>query len=342
MVNEQLVSIIVPVYNVKPYIEEAITSLLRQTYKNLEIILVDDGSTDGSGEVCDMYCEKDERVHVIHQANKGLSGARNAGLDVMTAKIVAFLDSDDAYYPDYVRTMVEAMEREQAEIVVCKYQEYTTNENMNLGSGERIDPQIEQGEYSRDDALRALVDKRLNHAAWNKVYVSRLWENVRFPEGHVYEDRYIIYKVIEGCQKIYVVDQPLYAYRRRPDGIINTYSVKNVKDWISSYENLESYVEKNIPAVFSTDHLLKTRQIRTNGMVYFYVCFLQKRTPEKKQFCKELRKQIMECGKSIKYKDKDARMNLIYRMICVCPWLLTVLYPVYYGFHKVRKNGKKA
>ena len=113
-----LVSVIIPVYNVSPYLRESLDSVISQTYTNLEIIAVDDGSTDDSGRICDEYAEKDTRIKVIHQANRGLSAARNAGLNAMTGEYVAFLDSDDALYPEMVECMVKGMEKNAADIAV--------------------------------------------------------------------------------------------------------------------------------------------------------------------------------------------------------------------------------
>lgn len=109
--NDILVSVIVPVYNVAPYLEDALNSVLDQTYEHLEIIIIDDGSTDGSGEICDEYRKRDNRIHVVHQENKGLSAARNAGLDHMSGAFVAFLDLDDLYHPEFIRTTLQALER---------------------------------------------------------------------------------------------------------------------------------------------------------------------------------------------------------------------------------------
>lgn len=116
-----LVSVIVPVYNVKPYLHESIESVLNHTYKNYELIIIDDGSTDGSELICDKYQKNDKRIRVIHQNNKGLSGARNTGLDVMHGDVVAFLDSDDAFLPDFLQVMVQTMISDNVDIVVCDY-----------------------------------------------------------------------------------------------------------------------------------------------------------------------------------------------------------------------------
>lgn len=126
-----MISVIVPVYNVEPYLEEAIESVIHQTYTDLEIILVDDGSTDDSGKICDRYQKKDSRIKVVHQENRGLSAARNAGLDICKGEMIAFLDSDDAFCTDMLQKMSDAMLESGADIVECNYAEYKGVHSMN-------------------------------------------------------------------------------------------------------------------------------------------------------------------------------------------------------------------
>ena len=121
MDNSSLVSVIIPVFNVQPFLSEALDSVIQQTYRNLEIILIDDGSRDGSEEICDEYARRDERIVVIHQKNKGLSAARNAGLDIMSGNAIVFLDPDDAFQPDYIKAMMTEMICQEADLVICKY-----------------------------------------------------------------------------------------------------------------------------------------------------------------------------------------------------------------------------
>lgn len=143
--NDSLVSVIMPVFNVRPYINEALDSLINQTYKNLEIIIVDDGSTDGSGEICDKYAAKDKRIRLIHQENRGVSTARNVALDLMTGEFVAFIDADDAYEPEFISTMLGAIIRENSDIIQCRYTAHPTTERMKLLGHEKLYPEIVGG-----------------------------------------------------------------------------------------------------------------------------------------------------------------------------------------------------
>lgn len=165
MIHEELVSIIVPVYNVKPFLTESLDSVVHQTYTNLEIIVVDDGSTDGSETICDEYARIDKRVRVIHQDNHGLSTARNVGINLASGDTIVFLDSDDAFRPDFVKIMLSEMIREEADLVICRYTTHRT-----LGQLERVGnqkPTIESGLYDRVSALQALADGKINHSVWN-------------------------------------------------------------------------------------------------------------------------------------------------------------------------------
>ncbi len=138
MQHNSLVSVIVPVFNVAPYLAEALDSVINQTYRNLEIIVVDDGSTDDSGKICDEYAAKDNRIQIVHIKHQGVSVARNTGLDLMKGELVAFLDPDDAYKPEFIDTMVNTMYREKADIVLCGMTIYKTTKRMNTSGKKRI------------------------------------------------------------------------------------------------------------------------------------------------------------------------------------------------------------
>ena len=226
MGNDLLVSVIIPVFNVASYIVEALDSVAHQTYGNLEIIIVDDGSTDGSGKICDDYARKDKRFYVVHQANEGLSAARNTGLDLMNGEAVAFLDPDDAYHPDFIRAMVKALINENADLVVCKYTKHNTSGIMKQARKSRPLPLIEAGVYDRKSILRSLVKRQLNHAAWNKLYCKKLWNNFRYPVGVISEDTDTTYKILNYCNNVCVINLPLYFHRIRPGSISFDYSKK--------------------------------------------------------------------------------------------------------------------
>ena len=334
MGSNSRVSIIVPVYNVKPYLTEALDSILNQTYSDIEVIIINDGSTDGSAEICAAYAEQDHRIRLIHQENKGLSSARNAGLDVMTGDIVAFLDSDDAYDPDYLKLMVRAMICEQADLVICKYTNHYTNEQMILTGDEKALPQAPEGGYNRTQALYAYLEGSINPAVWNKIYKRHLWEQVRFPDGHVYEDLVTTYKVFDRCKKVYILNSPLYLYRKRPESITSTHTWKNRRDKLMAYSHFIEYVECKTPTVFSNKQLQRVRQRYIEGMIRFYFRYSGRGQNSEGSFTHDLRKTIMKEVRNAGIETIGLRYRTIYCIICACPSMLKFIYPLF-RFKKV-------
>lgn len=327
-----LVSVIIPVFNVKPYLVEALDSVVRQSYENLEIIIVDDGSTDGSAEICDGYAEKDERVRLVHQTNQGLSAARNTGLDMMSGDVVAFLDSDDAYHHGYVKAMMAGMMDEQSDVVICRFSVHDTTGNMSSAQQKEIRPSINHGIYDRNDALRSLADGTINTGVWNKLYKSELWRSIRFPKGHLYEDRDTTFRILAECKKVSVLHDVLYYYRERPGSITDNYSARSIRDWLLSSDHFESFIEKNIPDIFENEHLIRIRQSRIKRMISDYLWLCRKNRRDE-GLSIDLRKQIIETKKDVGLGSCRLRVRLCYWMIRVCPWALKTGYPLY---HSVR------
>ncbi len=335
MENGGLVSVIIPVFNVRPYLAEALDSVLRQTYEHLEILLIDDGSADGSGEMCDEYARRDGRIRVIHQANRGLSGARNAGLNAMTGDAVVFLDPDDALRPDYVRKMAEAMVREGAELVLCKYEEHRTDGRMERTGRERAKPLIGEGLYDREEALRALVDERLNKSVWNKLYSRRLWENIRYPDGHVYEDIATTFRILDLCRTVYVLDEPLYLHRIRPGSITGSHLPEKSRDWLFAWSQFDAFIETHTPEIFTPKQLKKSRQARLDRMINSYVHYACEKDEEGKAFSEELQKKIMDTEKEIGRENCGCKTRMACRVIISCPGLVKTFYPVYAPFRRI-------
>ena len=202
------VSIIIPVYNVEKYIDRCIKSVINQTYEKLEIILIDDGSPDNCPEICDKWSQTDSRIKVIHKKNGGLSDARNAGLSIATGKYVLFVDSDDWISNNMVENMVQAMENNDVDIVICQYiVAYENGEEKNLKTevGERI--------FDSKEALRLLLQNTIitNHV-WRKLYKRNLIKPNIFPVNRNYEDIYTVADFFISCNKIMYLDDAYYYY----------------------------------------------------------------------------------------------------------------------------------
>lgn len=224
------ISVIVPVYNVKEYLKECIDSILSQTYRNMEIILVDDGSTDGSGDICDEYAQDNEMIKVIHKENGGLSSARNKGLESITGEYIGFVDSDDVLSIHMYSELYTNMKKYNAEIVICNM----CNTIDSLDNVEIRHPKV----LNQSKALGALSKaKPFGSHACNKLFDSKIIKNIKFPEQKTYEDLYTIYKWISNANKIVYLDRCLYYYRPNPKGITRVDFSKSNMDMI--YGNLE-------------------------------------------------------------------------------------------------------
>lgn len=208
--KQPLISIIVPVYNVKNYLEKCLQSVCGQTYRNLEIILIDDGSSDGSGELCDLFARRDGRIKVVHQANAGQSVARNRGLDMAQGEYLGFVDSDDWIEPDMYEFLYRLLRENEADISICShYIETATKTRVKHASG-RFSC------FSCEEAVRTLVkDKRIRNYMWDKLYKRQLFDGVYFPENRVFEDIAISYRIFYRTRKVVMQDSPKYHYLKR-------------------------------------------------------------------------------------------------------------------------------
>ena len=265
-----LVSVIVPVYNVLPYLREALDSVVNQTYRNLEIIVIDDGSTDSSGDVCDEYATQDKRVTVVHQENRGLSAARNVGLDIMSGSIIAYLDPDDAYIPTFIEELLTSLTDERADIAICRGTAHRTTGSIVTASPSRPAPTATAGTYGRVNSLRLLADGAINVGKWNKLYRREVWENIRFPEGRNYEDVATTYKVLDSCRMTTVIDRTLYLHRNRPNSITASHTWKNENDRLRATEDFLSFVQRHVPEVYTTEQLQRVRRTHFTSMIIIY------------------------------------------------------------------------
>ena len=211
------ISVIVPVYNVEPYLRRCVDSILAQTFADFELILVDDGSPDNCGAICDEYAEQDERIHVIHQPNGGLSAARNAGIDWAFAnsesKWLAFVDSDDWVHPQYLELLYKAVTENGTLISACDFlrvnNEKPTTVQLNCDT-ELIDWETLLLEYN----VQAVV-------AWNKLYAKELFADMRYPVGKIHEDEFLTHKLLFHAQMIAYFSDKLYYYFQHRDSIMN-------------------------------------------------------------------------------------------------------------------------
>jgi len=246
MTHDPLLSVIIPVYNVAAYLRRCLDSVLAQTYTRLDIIIVDDGSTDGGGAVCDEYAGKDERVTVIHQANAGLSCARNRGLEAARGELAAFVDSDDWLAPGMYARMIQKMEESGARIVMCGH--YRTDGKR------RVERLLTPGSglLTAPEAIDLMVAKYYN-GVWDKVYDRALFTDLGpgavFPPGRYCEDLFVTHRLFLAAGSVYFINECEYFYYKRTDSILFSKSYKLYRDEFDA--NLFRYNDlKSNPRVY--------------------------------------------------------------------------------------------
>lgn len=248
-----MISIIIPVYNVKNYLDDCVQSILNQTYKNFEVILVDDGSTDGSAKICDYYANLDKRINCIHIKNTGVSNARNVGLNNAKGDYIAFCDSDDRYSVNFLLEMFRTIEKTKADIVICSY--YYSNSEINRP--------VQQGEKSRFISREELLEKifinnEIGGFVWNKLFKKAIIENIRFDTNlEICEDTDFICSVTQNNSKLYYLSEPLYFYTMRDNSAVN-----NVENLFNS-QGQSKYVE-------AYNKILKTYRLTQIERNYIY------------------------------------------------------------------------
>lgn len=246
-VEKPLVSVIVPVYNIEKYLDRCVKSILEQTYQNLEILLIDDGSTDQSAIMCDEYAVWDERVRVIHQKNGGLAAARNTALDNIAGEFVTCVDGDDFISPYYIENMYSALSSADADIACCQYLDYYDGNKLPKYARVKIE-QVEA--FDREGFFRKMLyQDGADVSACAKLYRSECFEGVRFPKGKLYEDVATTYLAIERAEKIAVIPNNDYLYYQRNNSIARGSFKLEKMDAIVHMNQLKEYMSERYPSL---------------------------------------------------------------------------------------------
>lgn len=248
----ELISIIVPIYKVEAYLNHCVQSIADQTYRNLELILVDDGSPDNCPAMCDAWAEKDSRIRVVHKENGGLSDARNAGLAVATGELISFIDSDDYIAPEFIRTLYDALASTGADVAECAV-DYVDE----AGNVLRTRNAANVSEMGRIEALRRLVQEDgVYQTVWNKLYRRDVIDGILFEKGKYHEDEFWTYRVFDRIETLAVVQQPMYFYLQRSSSIIGVgYNIRRLDglearflrmEHLQNYEELAALTRQNL------------------------------------------------------------------------------------------------
>ena len=238
------ISVIVPVYGVEDYLERCVQSIRTQTYTQLEIILVDDGSPDRCGAMCDDFASKDPRIQVIHQKNAGLSEARNSGIDLATGDLIGFVDSDDCIHPQMFEIMKDTLCSTRTDLCLCLYK---TFDNI-IPFPEPVFPDVHI--LNSREALRGLfsLDATPFTLTWNKLYKRELFRDIRFPKGKTREDEFVTHQILFRAETISVIRNPLYYYFHREGSIMKTKSYRKEINYADAQESrIAFFQEKNLP-----------------------------------------------------------------------------------------------
>lgn len=247
MENLPLISVIVPVYKVEAYLNRCISSITQQTYTNLEIILVNDGSPDRCPAMCDAWAEKDHRIRVIHKENSGLSDARNAGMAAATGEYIGFVDSDDWIDPDMYCFLCEKMERTESDIAACGVEMAWED-----GTPPRQLTKVGSCVLEAEEAMRAVIEESwIKAPVWYKLYRAELVRDIPFPVGKCHEDVFWTYQAVGRAKRVAVFDAPCYHYLQRAGSIMGDgFTIKRL-DALEAKVNRLHYIERNYPKLLS-------------------------------------------------------------------------------------------
>lgn len=239
----EVVSVIIPVYNAEKYLRECIDSVIKQSYKNIEIVLIDDGSTDGSSGICDEYAARDSRICVIHQENGGLSAARNTGIERCTGEYLLFIDSDDIIHSEMIKCLYEVMISMGADLSFCKYRTFHDSREIGMSEIARCHTESMSGReavgriYSRECADYII--------ACSKLYKRSCFDELRFPLGKKHEDEFITYRILYPLKKCIFIKDEMYYYRMQNNSITHSRNIRHYLDVLEALEQrLEFFIQK--------------------------------------------------------------------------------------------------
>lgn len=253
--RNSLISIIVPVYKVEKYLKKCLDSIINQTYKNLEIIIVDDGSPDGCPNICDEYSKKDDRIKVIHQKNMGLSIARNNGIKLATGEYIGFVDSDDFIEPTMYEDLYNAIIKNNAQMSICNFNVITNKDKY------KRNDYPENKTYDKMEILKEiLLDKNIQSYAWNKLYKKELFDAIQYPAGKKYEDIGTTFYLAEKCDKIQLIGKAEYNYINRNDSIVFNFDEQTILDYTEIIMERYEYVNEKYHSLrkYNFFYLVKT------------------------------------------------------------------------------------
>lgn len=322
--GKALISVIVPVYKVEQYLVKCVNSIRAQTYPNIEIILVDDGSPDKCGEICDSLARQDQRIKVLHKENGGLSSARNAGIDVAKGEYIGFVDSDDSIEPYMYKKLLDLVANEKTRLAVCAVN-YVYEDGKKLNK-----PAL--GKNCTFDFYHAIIEMNTHRlfdmGAWSKLYHRSLFDGLRFPVGKLSEDYYIMFKIFDRAQYVSYLDMPCYNYLQRSNSITRNTKINHDHEYAAREQML--YLDDKYPELKIVSHTSYASAALT---VYdFYIKNKVSCPKEKLQHFCDVIDQNKKHIKRADYLPKSKKLQF---------WLFSVSPPLYKMVFKTYRKIKR-
>lgn len=274
MKNRPIISIIVPIYNVESYLERCIESILNQSFKEFELILVNDGSTDSCKDICNEYKKRDSRIVVVNKKNEGVSSARNLGLDLAKGEYIGFIDPDDFINKDMYKILFDTIQANNSDMVICDY--YKVNED-DINKFRNLKCNCENIKIKNLNNLESIDNLFLTGEkfiyAWNKLYKRELFNDLRYEKGRIYEDEYLAHRILYKCNKVSIIEAKIYYYVQRKGSLVNSpftvrrfdkvYAIKDRVDFLREKKltNLEDKAEKSFIDYFVWNYFVAYQRL---------------------------------------------------------------------------------
>ncbi|WHX41426.1 glycosyltransferase family 2 protein [Mesobacillus sp. AQ2] len=301
------VSVVVPIYRVEKYLNRCIDSILNQTYRNIEIILVNDGSPDRCGSIAEEYAANDSRIKVIHKENGGLSDARNAGMEKVTSKYMIFVDSDDWLAANAIDILLSTSKKYKADVVQSAF--YYAYEDHLLIDRKHYNAKRPPVILNTESLMYELVkNERVKNFAWGKLYKTSILQDIPFKKGVLFEDVFWAHQVMDRVQKFILINQPLYFYMQRSDSIVASYTPRNL-DILAGLKERHKFIEENYQDLVDESY----KGILKNSLIHYNLLILNWRKNKSGLYRKEIRDYIRKNSAELKNavaQDKTLKTEL--------------------------------
>lgn len=313
--NNFLISVIIPIYNAEKYLDDCIKSVVNQSYENLDIILVNDGSTDKSKEICEKWIEKDSRIRLINQSNMGAAMAKNSGLNNIKGNLFMILDSDDLLHKNNIEILYGCMQKEKSDIIEARHTT-VSEEFKNI----HIRQNNKKENFNTENALKELIISRKFHQTpWNKLYKTELLKDIRFPKDKYIDDEYWTYKLFANAKKITWTNEVLYYYRQHEESTMGRmYSIKRL-DVIDALYDRYKFMKKNFPNLSD----LSCKVFLKNCIYNFQKLCMFNELDNNQKFREDLLKKIRQTIKKEKINGLSIKEKLLFYFFCKYPYIVS-------------------